>query len=71
MSTCTAPRASARRVRFERDERFLLQPLAPRPYTSLVPLPCPIGHVAAGAARGINVEKRSWPPTISSWAVWA
>src|SRR5690606_41890672 len=24
------------RVRFDRDERYLLQPLAPRPYTSLV-----------------------------------
>jgi hypothetical protein len=47
------------RVRFDRDERFLLQPLAPRRYTSLV-LDRPATTSAARAPRPVvPVEKRS------------
>lgn len=48
------------RDRFERDERLLLQPLAPRPYTSLVLDEPPAGLRRPRATRPVvEVEKRS------------
>jgi len=46
------------RDRFDREERFLLQPLASRPYTSLIVdrTPAPVPHRAARAV--VTVEKR-------------
>jgi transposase len=47
------------RVRFDREERFLLQPLAPRPYTSLI-LDRPAAAPALRTPRPVvAVEKRS------------
>ena len=59
------------RDRFDREERFLLQPLASRPYTSLIldraPSPTVRRSSAAGRRRWRNDR---WPPTRSSRAVW-
>ena len=60
------------RVRFDRDERLLLQPLAPRRYTSLV-LDSAVRRPHRGRRRGrvVEVEKRSsGRRTRSSRAVW-
>jgi len=48
------------RDRFDRDERLLLQPLAPRPYTSVL-VPAAPRHLAPSAAPRplVTVEKRS------------
>jgi hypothetical protein len=47
------------RERFDREERFLLQPLAARPYTSLV-LTRPSTTTARGPVRPVvTVEKRA------------
>ncbi len=46
-------------LRFERDERVLLKPLAPRPYRSLVLLPEePIGPQEARPVPRVPVERR-------------
>jgi hypothetical protein len=48
------------RDRFDRDERLLLQPLAPRPYTSLVPEAAPAPSQTHRQPRPlVEVEKRS------------
>jgi transposase len=47
------------RVRFDRDERLLLQPLAPRRYTSLVLDDGPSAAPRQGPRRVVEVEKRS------------
>ena len=47
------------RVRFDRDERLLLQPLAPRRYTSLVLDSGPATSPRQGPRRVVEVEKRS------------
>jgi transposase len=46
------------RVRFDRDERLLLQPLAPRRYTSLVLDSGPSASPRQGPRRVIDVERR-------------
>ena len=51
------------RVRFDRDERLLLQPLAPRRYTSLV-LDSAVTGGAAAARRGPSSTSRSGPLTV-------
>ena len=46
-------------TRFERDERAALQPLAPRPYRSLVLLPpAPAPRATPGAVPAVAVERR-------------
>jgi transposase len=47
------------RVRFDRDERLLLQPLAPRRYTSLVLDSGPSASPRQAPRRVVEVEKRS------------
>jgi hypothetical protein len=48
------------RVRFDRDERLLLQPLAARPYTSLVLDDAPtVSQVRRAPRPVVEVEKRA------------
>jgi len=49
----------APRARFERDERAVLRPLAPRPYQSLVLLPDAPAPVARSPVPRVAVERRS------------
>jgi transposase len=49
----------APRARFERDERAVLRPLAPRPYQSLVLLPDAPAPVARAPVPRVAVERRS------------
>src|SRR6266699_3888554 len=52
-------RFAAPRARFERDERAVLRPLAPRPYQSLVLLPDAPAPVARSPVPRVAVERRS------------